>query len=111
MVNVVLTSFSLISLIVCAPDAKILVIHQVEVLTNQEKVLRDTIEEKIYSLTKYDPILDSKDDRGEVKSLAYFAVKDLLYFAAHEQGIGDKKSLRILYKYQYNCLCTRCMKF
>ena len=113
-----------------------LVVHQDETLTNQEKVLRDTIEEKIYPLTKYDPILDNKDDRGEVKSLSYIAVKELLYFAAHDSNaiqlvekaeewttgldnvqaikmyeliyylhklnIGDKKSLRILYKYQYN---------
>lgn len=53
-------------------------------LTENEKVLRDSIEEKIYPLTKYDPLLDNRDDRGEVKSLAYIAVKGLIYFAVHD---------------------------
>lgn len=86
-------------------------------------------------LTNYDPKLDNKDDRGEVKSLSYIAVKGLLYFAAHDNtalqliekaslwstgldnvqaihmyeliyylysnSLADKKSLRMLYKYQY----------
>lgn len=81
-------------------------------------------------------MIDNKDDRGEVKSLSYIAVKGLLYFAAHDNNaiqliekskewstglnnvqaiqmyeliyylygkdLGDKKSLRILYKYQYS---------
>ncbi|KAB2953698.1 hypothetical protein F9B85_03510 [Heliorestis acidaminivorans] len=113
-----------------------LAVHQDEALTDEEKVLRDSIEEKIYPLTKYEPLLDNKEDRGEVKSLAYIAVKDLPYFAAHDSNaiqlvekaeqwntgldnvqaikmyeliyflqkidIGDKKSLRMLYKYQYH---------
>ena len=53
-------------------------------LTADEKVLRDTIEQKIYPLTNYDPLLDNKDDRGEVKSLSYIAVKGLPYFASHD---------------------------
>lgn len=113
-----------------------LIVHQDEALTEEEKVLRDSIEERIYPLTKYEPLLDNKEDRGEVKSLAYIAVKELLYFAAHDSNaiqlvekaekwttgldnvqaikmyeliyylykldIGDKKALRILYKYQYH---------
>lgn len=63
-----------------------LVFHRDSSLTAEEKVLRDSIEEKIYPLTKYDPLLDNKDDRGEVKSLAYIAVKGLLYFAAHDSN-------------------------
>jgi hypothetical protein len=112
-----------------------LIVHHDEALTDQEKVLRHSIEERIYPLTKYDPLLENKDDRGEVKSLAYIAVKDLLYFAAHDSNAiqlvekaeewttgldnvqaikmyelifylnkmnkGDKKSLKMLYKYQY----------
>ena len=58
-----------------------LLVHKDSSLTTEERVLRDTIEEKIYPLTKYNPILDNKDDRGEVKSLSYIAVKGLLYFA------------------------------
>lgn len=112
------------------------IVHQDEALSEEEKVLRDSIEERIYPLTKYEPLLDNKEDRGEVKSLAYIAVKELLYFAAHDSNaiqlvekaeewttgldnvqaikmyeliyylykldIGDKKALRILYKYQYH---------
>lgn len=112
-----------------------LIIHRDSSLTPVEKVLRDTIEEKVYPLTKYDPNLNNKDDKGEVKSLAYIAVKGLIYFAAHDSNAillieksgelstgldnvqaikmyeliyylyakekSDKKSLKMLYKYQY----------
>jgi hypothetical protein len=61
-----------------------LVIHKDSTLTAEEKVIRDTIEEKISPLTKYSPLINNKEDRGEVKSLAYIAVKGLLYFAAHD---------------------------
>ena len=104
-------------------------------LNEIELILRDTIEAKISVLTKYDPLLDNKDDRGEVKSLSYIAVKGLLYFASHDnnaiqliekseawstgldnvqaikmyeliyylykKNLGDKKALKMLYKYQY----------
>lgn len=63
-----------------------LVVHQDEALTPEEKVLRDSIEEKIFPLTKYEPLLDNKEDRGEVKSLAFIAVKELLYFAANDSN-------------------------
>ncbi len=55
-------------------------------LTDVEAAIRDRIEAKIYPLTKYDPVIDNKDDRGEVKSLAYIATKGLLYFAAHDNN-------------------------
>jgi hypothetical protein len=111
------------------------IIHSDLSLNNEEKALRNTIESKIYPYTKYEPMIDNKDDRGEVKSLAYIAVKELIFFAAHDHNvlqliekaelwstgldniqaikmyelifylykmnIGDKKSLRMLYKYQY----------
>lgn len=113
-----------------------IIIHTDSSLTAVEKILRDSIEEKISPHTNYDPKLDNKDDRGEVKSLSYIAVKGLLYFAAHDnnalqliekaeqwstgldnvkaiqmyeliyylyvKNIGDKSSLRMLYKYQYH---------
>ena len=63
-----------------------IIIHKDSSLTEVEKILRDTIESKIASLTKYDPMLDNKDDRGEVKSLSYIAVKGLLYFAANDNN-------------------------
>ncbi|GAE94726.1 hypothetical protein JCM21714_3910 [Gracilibacillus boraciitolerans JCM 21714] len=63
-----------------------LVVHQDAALTPEEKVLRDSIEEKICPLTKYEPLLDNKEDRGEVKSLAFIAIKELLYFAANDSN-------------------------
>ena len=114
-----------------------IIIHFDSELTEIERFLRDTVEAKIYPYTNYDPQIDNKDDRGEVKSLSYIAVKGLLYFAAHDNNAlqliekaeewstgldnvkaihmfeliyylylknkEDKKSLRMLYKYQY-CL-------
>jgi len=61
-----------------------LILHKDCTLTETEKMLRDSIENRIYPLTQYDPLLDNRDDKGEVKSLAYIAVKGLLYFAAHD---------------------------
>lgn len=112
-----------------------IIIHFDSELTEIERFLRDTIESRIYPYTKYEPQIDNKDDRGEVKSLSYIAVKGLLYFAAHDNNAlqliekagewstgldnvkaihmfeliyylylknkKDRKSLRMLYKYQY----------
>jgi hypothetical protein len=61
-----------------------IILHKDAGLTAAEKVLRASIEDKIYPYTKYDPKINNKDDRGEVKSLSYIAVKGLLYFAAHD---------------------------
>lgn len=63
-----------------------IIVHKDSSLTVEEHMLRNSIEEKIYPLTKYDPLLDNKDDRGEVKSLAYLAVKGLIYFATHDSN-------------------------
>ena len=62
----------------------LIIIHKDSELSSIEKMLRDTIEKKIYPLTQYDPQINNRDDRGEVKTLAYIAVKGLLYFAAHD---------------------------
>jgi hypothetical protein len=114
-----------------------IIIHKDSELTTVEMMLRDSIEDRIFPLTKYDPQINNRDDRGEVKTLAYIAVKGLLYFAAHDfnalqlvekaeswsTGLDTiqairmyeiifylcvstpslRKSLRMLYKYQY-CL-------
>lgn len=63
-----------------------IIIHKDSLLTEVEKILRDTIQSRIASHTKYEPLLDNKDDRGEVKSLSYIAVKGLLYFAANDNS-------------------------
>jgi len=112
-----------------------IIIHKDTELTGVEQMLRDSIEAKIYPFTHYDPQLDNRADRGEVKTLAYVAVKGLLYFAAHDHNAiqlvekaeawstgldtvqtikmyeiifflsikypAIRKSLRMLYKYQY----------
>lgn len=67
-------------------DPSQLVVHKDSLLNESERVLRNSIESKIYPYTKYNPINDNKDDRGEVKSLAYIAVKELLYFAANDSN-------------------------
>lgn len=113
-----------------------IIIHSDKNLTEVESLLRNTIEKRIYPYTNYDPEIDNKDDRGEVKSLSYIAVKGLLYFAAHDNNAiqliekaeewstgldnvkaihmfeliyylcvknkGNRKYLRMLYKYQYH---------
>ncbi|PKL26932.1 MAG: hypothetical protein CVV46_14160 [Spirochaetae bacterium HGW-Spirochaetae-2] len=112
-----------------------IIIHKDSELTSVEMMLRDSIEDKIFPLTQYDPQINNRDDCGEVKTLAYIAVKGLLYFAAHDfnalqlvemaeswsTGLDTvqaikmyeiifylcvrtpslRKSLRMLYKYQY----------
>ncbi len=112
-----------------------IIIHKDSELDPIEQMLRNTIEAKIYPYTRYDPQINNRDDRGEVKTLAYIAVKGLIYFAAHDYnaiqlvenskswstGLDTvqaikvyeiifflyvkknhlRKSLRMLYKYQY----------
>jgi len=63
-----------------------IIIHSDSSLKEAVRVLRDAIETKISSHTRYEPLLDNKDDRGEVKSLSYIAVKGLLYFAANDNN-------------------------
>lgn len=55
-------------------------------LTEYEKIVRQTIEFKIAKYTNYNPTIDNRDDRGEVKSLSYIATKQLLYFCSHDSN-------------------------
>lgn len=55
-------------------------------LSEQEEIVRSTIESKIAKYTNYDPIIDNRNDRGEVKSLSYIATKQLLYFCSHDSN-------------------------
>jgi hypothetical protein len=61
-----------------------IIIHKDSTLSDIEKGLRQSIENKIAPFTKYEPGLNNKQDRGEVKSLAFIAVRGFLYFAAHD---------------------------
>lgn len=63
-----------------------IIIHKDSSLTRVERILRDSIEAKIYPHTRYEPQLDNRADRGEVKTLSFIAVKGLLYFAAHDHN-------------------------
>lgn len=53
-------------------------------LSANEEMVRAAIENKIAKYTNYEPEKDNSDDRGEVKSLAYIATKELLYFCSHD---------------------------
>lgn len=53
-------------------------------LTEEENIIRSTIEEAIAKNTNYKPALNNSDDKGEVKSLAYIATKNILYFCSHD---------------------------
>jgi hypothetical protein len=63
-----------------------IIIHKDSSLTRVEQILRDSIEAKIYPHTRYEPQLDNRADRGEVKTLSFIAVKGLIYFAAHDHN-------------------------
>lgn len=60
-------------------------------LSENEEVTRKTIEAKISRHTQYEPEIDNKDDRGEVKSLSYISTKNLLYFCSQ-----DANSIRLI---------------
>jgi hypothetical protein len=53
-------------------------------LSELEKAIRNTKEAVIARPTNYSPDLDNKDDRGEVKTLAYISTKDIIYFASND---------------------------
>lgn len=59
-------------------------IYEDSKLTEEESVVRVTIEEAIAKNTNFNPALNNRDDKGEVKSLAYIATKSLLYFCSHD---------------------------
>jgi hypothetical protein len=56
-----------------------------------EMAIRNTKERLIAPNTMYDPIRDNRDDRGEVKTLAYLGAKGYIYFASN-----DKNALRLV---------------
>jgi len=60
-------------------------------LSPHEVDVPNMIEEKIAACTFYNPSLDNKADRGEVKSLTYISTKKLLYFCSH-----DARALRLI---------------
>lgn len=63
-----------------------IIIHKDSQLDATEHILRNTIEAKISKYTKYNPLINNANDRGEVKTLSYIAVKGLLYFATNDNN-------------------------
>jgi len=74
------------------PKPRIVILED-ENLTKLEEIVRNTFEAKIAKNTQYNPTIDNKDDRGEVKSLAYIATKGLPYFCSH-----DSNAIRLIEK-------------
>jgi hypothetical protein len=60
-------------------------------LEQKEEILRRSFEIDISKHTNYEPQIDNKDDRGEVKSLAHIAVKGFLYFCS-----DDSNAIRLI---------------
>ena len=57
-----------------------LLVHRDSSLSPVEQALRDSIEAKIYPLTKYDPLLDNKDEKNTNPEWGEFLeTMDLLY--------------------------------
>lgn len=69
----------------CSPPR--LRIHQDRNLSPTEAALRNRIESSIAPTFKYNPVLDNKADRGEVKTLAFISAKGYLYFASHDNQV------------------------
>ena len=55
-------------------------------LNPTEQAYRNAIEKLIAVHTAYNPTLNNSDDRGEVKSLAYMATRNMVYFCSHDNG-------------------------
>lgn len=53
-------------------------------LSEYETVLYNTYINKLSTHSNYDPLTNCKEDRGEVKSLSYMAVKGFMYFASND---------------------------
>ncbi len=62
----------------------LLIVHRDNELSEAERNIENTYVQKMAKYSQYDPHLDNKKDRGEVKSLAYMATKGYLYFAAND---------------------------
>lgn len=60
-------------------------------LNEVEEAIRKTKEQLIAPYTNYDPVWDNKNDRGEVKSLAYMGTVGYIYFSSN-----DKTALRLI---------------
>lgn len=53
-------------------------------LSDIELIIYQSVEQKVAYHTGYEPGLDNKDDRGEVKSLSYIQVRELIYFCTND---------------------------
>lgn len=56
-------------------------------LNDSQRIIRETVENKIAQFTKFNPSLNNSSDRGEVKSLSYAVAKDLIYFSTNDSNV------------------------
>lgn len=56
-------------------------------LSNNETMIRNTVESNISQYTNYSPSIDNRKDRGEVKSLSYAVAKNLIYFSTNDSNV------------------------
>lgn len=61
-----------------------LVIHSNDNLSLNEKAIYNAHVDKLAQFSNYYPDLDNADDRGEIQSLAYMAVRGYIYFSAND---------------------------
>ena len=59
-------------------------VHYDKNLTDNERALLQLFISTLAVHSGYDPVADNAKDRGEIRSLAYMAVKKYLYFAAND---------------------------
>lgn len=59
-------------------------IHYNSGLSENEKNLYNTNVDKLSQYSDYQPDIDNSDDRGEILSLSYMAVKEYIYFSAND---------------------------
>ncbi len=68
----------------CRASPPKLVIYSNSILSPLEAALMQTYIKQIAPFSKYIPMLENSDDKGEVSSLAFMATKGFLYFASND---------------------------
>ncbi len=61
-----------------------LVIHSNSELSENERGLYNSNIDKLAKYSNYNPDIDNTDDRGEIQSLAFMAVKGYIYFSSND---------------------------
>ncbi|GAU79586.1 hypothetical protein [Fusibacter sp. 3D3] len=67
-------------------ESKTITLLRDQDLSSEEESLRNTVEGSIAQFTNYNPYIDNRKDRGEVKSLSYAVAKELVYFSTNDSN-------------------------